>query len=155
MFKTESSFLPDSDPGQIDYGIEYNVYDVTPDVSIDFVSFTTEESEGESGGVEYLSTINQFALLLQAFQALLIVSRCCQVCISLAPTSEVCINTAPLFAGLPQSVNIRSETCYNACYTILVIIVIIIRSGPGLLRDTGPSAPSRDQRSHPVPVTQL
>ena len=46
MFKTENSFLPDSDPGQIDYGIEYNVYDVTPDVSIDFVSFTTEESEG-------------------------------------------------------------------------------------------------------------
>ena len=26
--------------------IEYCVYDVTPDVSIDFVSFTTEESEG-------------------------------------------------------------------------------------------------------------
>ena len=77
MFKTEeSSFLPDSDPGQIDYGIEYNVYDVTPDVSIDFVSFTTEESEGESGGVEYLSTINQFALLMQAFQAPLIISRC-------------------------------------------------------------------------------
>merc|ERR1740123_1648178 len=47
MFKTESSnFLPDSDPGKIDYGIEYSVYDVTPDVSIDFVSFTTEESEG-------------------------------------------------------------------------------------------------------------
>ena len=30
----------------IDYGVEYCVYDVTPDVSIDFVSFTTEESEG-------------------------------------------------------------------------------------------------------------
>ena len=27
--------------------IEYCVYDVTPDVSIDFVSFTTEESEGK------------------------------------------------------------------------------------------------------------
>ena len=32
----------------IDYGVEYCVYDVTPDVSIDFVSFTTEESEGQS-----------------------------------------------------------------------------------------------------------
>ena len=31
----------------IDYGVEYCVYDVTPDVSIDFVSFTTEESEGD------------------------------------------------------------------------------------------------------------
>ena len=50
MFKTESSFLPDADPSHIDYGIEYNVYDVTPDVSIDFVSFTTEESEGEARG---------------------------------------------------------------------------------------------------------
>ena len=48
MFKTESSFLPDDDPSHIDYGIEYSVYDVTPDVSIDFVSFTTEESEGEA-----------------------------------------------------------------------------------------------------------
>lgn len=48
MFKTESNFLPDDDPSHIDYGIEYNVYDVTPDVSIDFVSFTTEESEGEA-----------------------------------------------------------------------------------------------------------
>ena len=28
--------------------VEYNVYDVSPDVSIDFLSFTTEESEGES-----------------------------------------------------------------------------------------------------------
>ena len=28
--------------------IEYCVYDVTPDVSIDFVSFTTEESEGKT-----------------------------------------------------------------------------------------------------------
>ena len=72
MFKTGTSFLPDDDPSDIDYGIEYNVYDVTPDVSIDFVSFTTEESEGEAGSVEYLSTINQFALLLQAFQAPLI-----------------------------------------------------------------------------------
>ena len=115
MFKTESSFLPDdSDPGQIDYGIEYSVYDVTPDVSIDFVSFTTEESEGESGSVEYLSTINQFALLLQAFQAPLIIIRCCQVFISLAPTSEVCINTAPSFVGLPQSVRTRSKTRYDA-----------------------------------------
>ena len=32
----------------IDYSIEYNVYDVTPDLSIDFVSFTTDESEGEA-----------------------------------------------------------------------------------------------------------
>ena len=48
MFKTGTSFLPDDDPSDIDYGIEYNVYDVTPDVSIDFVSFTTEESEGEA-----------------------------------------------------------------------------------------------------------
>ena len=117
MFKTEISFLPDdSDPGQIDYGIEYSVYDVTPDVSIDFVSFTTEESEGESGSVEYLSTINQFALLLQAFQAPLIIIRCCQVFISLAPTSEVCINTAPSFVGLPQSVRIRSKTRYYVSY---------------------------------------
>ena len=34
----------DSDDSNYDY--EYNIYDVTPDVSIDFVSFTTEESEG-------------------------------------------------------------------------------------------------------------
>ena len=47
MFQTESSFLPDDNPSHIDYGAEYNVYDVTPDVSIDFVSFTTEESESE------------------------------------------------------------------------------------------------------------
>ena len=115
MFKTESSFLPHDDPGHLDYGLEYNVYDVTPDVSIDFVSFTTEESEGEARSVKYLSTINQFALLLQAFQALLIISLPCfyvfflhiyfsQVCTSLAQTSEVCINTALSFVGLPQSV---------------------------------------------------
>ena len=36
--------LVDSDDSNYDY--EYNIYDVTPDVSIDFVSFTTEESEG-------------------------------------------------------------------------------------------------------------
>ena len=30
------------------YDYEYNIYDVTPDVSIDFVSFTTEESEGKN-----------------------------------------------------------------------------------------------------------
>ena len=29
-----------------DIDVEYNVYEVSPDVSIDFVSFTTEESEG-------------------------------------------------------------------------------------------------------------
>ena len=53
MFKTEIDFFPDGDIGNIvDYGLEYNVYDVTPDVSIDFVSFTTEESEG-LGGVKY------------------------------------------------------------------------------------------------------
>ena len=58
MFKTEIDFFPDADIGNIvDYGLEYNVYDVTPDVSIDFVSFTTEESEG-LGGVKYFSTIN-------------------------------------------------------------------------------------------------
>ena len=33
-------------PEDVDYRVEYCVYDVTPDVSIDFVSFTTEESEG-------------------------------------------------------------------------------------------------------------
>lgn len=31
---------------EADIDVEYNVYEVSPDVSIDFVSFTTEESEG-------------------------------------------------------------------------------------------------------------
>ena len=38
----EESFDFDEDEVEM----EYCVYDVTPDVSIDFVSFTTEESEG-------------------------------------------------------------------------------------------------------------
>ena len=37
----------DYDEGCDEVDIEYCVYDVTPDVSIDFVSFTTEESEGK------------------------------------------------------------------------------------------------------------
>ena len=41
-FKNDFDFAEDAD----DVDIEYCVYDVTPDVSIDFVSFTTEESEG-------------------------------------------------------------------------------------------------------------
>jgi len=41
MMNQEENYYDD-----IDYGVEYCVYDVTPDVSIDFVSFTTEESEG-------------------------------------------------------------------------------------------------------------
>ena len=36
----------DYDEDEVD--IEYCVYEVTPDVSIDFVSFTTEESEGKT-----------------------------------------------------------------------------------------------------------
>ena len=41
-FKPDFDYAEDND--EVD--IEYCVYDVTPDVSIDFVSFTTEESEG-------------------------------------------------------------------------------------------------------------
>ena len=41
-FKPDFDYAEDTD--EVD--IEYCVYDVTPDVSIDFVSFTTEESEG-------------------------------------------------------------------------------------------------------------
>ena len=40
----EESFDFDEDGDEVE--MEYCVYDVTPDVSIDFVSFTTEESEG-------------------------------------------------------------------------------------------------------------
>ena len=36
--------FPEYDEDYVD--MEFSVYDVTPDVSIDFVSFTTEESEG-------------------------------------------------------------------------------------------------------------
>ena len=42
-FKPDFDYAEDND--EVD--IEYCVYDVTPDVSIDFVSFTTEESEGK------------------------------------------------------------------------------------------------------------
>ena len=42
-FKPDFDYAEDAD--EVD--IEYCVYDVTPDVSIDFVSFTTEESEGK------------------------------------------------------------------------------------------------------------
>ena len=42
-FKPDFDYAEDTD--EVD--IEYCVYDVTPDVSIDFVSFTTEESEGK------------------------------------------------------------------------------------------------------------
>ena len=42
----------DYDEGSDEVDIEYCVYDVTPDVSIDFVSFTTEESEGKINGTQ-------------------------------------------------------------------------------------------------------
>lgn len=44
----DEGYDQDDDHGDYDgVDMECCVYDVTPDVSIDFVSFTTEESEGK------------------------------------------------------------------------------------------------------------